>query len=429
MKVIFFQIVIIWGYSANVVGQIILSGNQLLVNGKPYDIRGVCWSPCGIGDSIGSKFTDWYKMDLPMIAAMHANTVRTYYPIEDINVLDAINVNGLKVIIGFTTADTVKDLAYIDQFKNHKAILMWCFGNEFNYHPEWFGGDVRNWYNRLEALAKRARELDPNHPVTTAHGELPNSLARTMCPSVKLWGINAYRWDSLVNLFEDWAQRSSLPIWISESGADSYHTEYRDPPSGYESETEQDSASQKIWQRVMDNLGSRDPQKQCIGITFFEFNDEWWKAGNPSSQDIGEFSPPGVAYDNFFNEEYWGFVKIDRTPKQVYNRFKKIWQQFSTNVRNPKDVKQPFSPVLFQNQPNPFNENTQISFVLNEPGYTVLKVYSIVGEEVTTLSQGYLRAGHYKVRFNAKGLSTGIYFYRLKSSNSLGFGKMLYIIK
>ncbi len=327
---LFLQVLITlaYGCSEHVIGQVTLVGNQLLVNGKPYDIRGVCWSPCGIGDSLGSKFSDWYQKDLPMIADMHANTIRTYYPIYNTEVLDAIEAYGLKAIIGFTTADTAKDLAYIQQFKHHEAILMWCFGNEFNYHPEWFGGDVGNWYNRLEALAKRARELDSNHPVTTAHGELPDSVIRAMCPSVKLWGINSYRWDSLVNLFEDWSQRSSQALWISEGGIDSYHKISSNPPSGYESETEQDSANQKIWQRVLENLSSRHPKKQCIGITFFEFNNEWWKAGNPASHDVGESSPLGVAYDNFFNEEYWGFVKADRTPKRAYNRFKEIWRQF-----------------------------------------------------------------------------------------------------
>ncbi len=425
---IFLQVLIVLAsyHLAEVVGQVTLSDNQLLVNGEPYDIRGVCWSPCGIGDDSGSKFTDWYQTDLPMIAAMQANTIRTFYPIYDTKVLDAIDANGLKVIVGFTVADTTKDLIYINQFKNHEAILMWCFGNEFNYHPEWFGGDVRNWYKKLEALVQRARGLDSNHPVTTAHGELPDDLARTMCSSVELWGINSYRWDNLFNLFEDWAQWSSLPIWISESGIDSYHMISSIPPIGYESEVEQDSANQKIWQRVMENLSSHDPQKQCIGITFFEFNDEWWKAGNPDSQDIGQLSPPGVAYDNFFNEEYWGFVKIDRTPKLVYTHFINIWQPFNTTVEN-SEMKFTFSPILYQNQPNPFNESTQISFVLKEPGYVVLKVYSILGEEVVTLLQGYLEMGYHEVRFNALGLATGIYFCQLQFREFFAFSKMLYV--
>ena len=37
---------------------------------------------------------------------------------------------------------------------------------------------------------------DPSHPVTTAHGEFPDSLALAMCPNIDVWGMNVYRWDN-----------------------------------------------------------------------------------------------------------------------------------------------------------------------------------------------------------------------------------------
>lgn len=419
-------------YLTIVKGQVTLNGNQLFVNGELYAIKGVCWSPSGVADTFGNKFTNWYQTDLQMIADMNANTIRTYVPINDVQILDGIQAHGLKVIIGFTTADTSQDLTYISQFKNNEAILMWCFGNEFNYHPEWFDGDIRNWYNKLESLAQRVGELDTNHPVTTAHGELPDSLARAMCPSIQLWGVNVYRWDNLFFLFEDWANWSTMPIWISESGADSYHTEFLNPPSGFESETNQDSANQNIWQQVYDNLSAGDPQKQCLGITFFEFNDEWWKAGNPNSHDVGFDSPPGMPYDNFFNEEYFGFVKVDRTPKLAFHSIKEIWNQTTAAVGNTESEEIPFSLQLFQNFPNPFNTCTKIRFSVSKGEKISVKVYSITGQLVNTLFEGRQPAGIHELEWDGRNYddrmaASAVYLIQLKSSKALLYRKIALI--
>jgi hypothetical protein len=422
---IFTVVFLLLGNSITLTQEVTLVENQLFVNGKLYDIRGICWSPCGIGDNFGNKFSDWYEIDLLMIAEMNANTIRTYVPIKDVNILDAIYQNGLRIIMGFTAADTIQDLTYINRYKNHDAILMWCFGNEFNYHPEWFGGDVQNWYRKLNNLAEKVSKIDTNHPVTTAHGELPDSVALTMCPNVQLWGVNTYRWDNLFYIFEDWSNWSKKPIWISESGIDSYHTEFLDPTSGYESETNQDSAAQKIWWRVFTNLSSIDPQKQCLGITFFEFNDEWWKAGEPDFQNIGQSSPPGMPYDNFFNEEYFGFVKIDRTPKQIYYRFQKDWSLVNINARNTKHISDLNSYIIHQNYPNPFNEGTQIKITLNKSEKLKLTVYNILGKKIVTLCDQYLKQGEYEFNFISQNLNTGIYFYRLEYGKLLITRKML----
>lgn len=430
MKIFIFihvTILFVCAYLMTAMGQVTLNGNQLFVNGEVYAIRGVCWSPSGIGDTFGNKFTDWYQTDLPLIADMNANTIRTYVPIYDVNILNAIQSHGLKVIVGFTAVDTSQDLAYISQFKNHEAILMWCFGNEFNYHPEWFDGDILNWYSKLERLAQRAGEIDPNHPVTTAHGELPDSFARAMCPSIQFWGVNVYRWDNLFFLFEDWGDWSTKPIWIAESGADSYHTEFLNPPSGFESETNQDSANQNIWQQVHNNLSAIDPQKQCLGITFFEFNDEWWKAGNCDSQDVGIDSPPGMPYDNFFNEEYFGFVKIDRTPKSTYMHIKEIWGKTATSIEGLEDEKRLSSPVLFQNYPNPFNPTTQIRFWLPTTTDVKIKVYDLLGQKVVVLLDTHKPAGYHTVEFDGRRFSSGLYFYRIDTPTCEQVKKMLLV--
>ena len=70
--------------------------------------------------------------------------------------------------------------------------------------------------------------------------------------------------------------------------------------------------------------------------------------------------------------------------------------------------------ILNQNYPNPFNPNTTISWQSPESSWQTLKVYDILGNEVTTLVDEYRNAGKYEVNFNANKLSSGIYFYCLR---------------
>jgi hypothetical protein len=80
---------------------------------------------------------------------------------------------------------------------------------------------------------------------------------------------------------------------------------------------------------------------------------------------------------------------------------------------------------LFQNYPNPFNPSTQIKFALKEAGFVTLKVYDILGKEVATLIKGDYATGSYKVSFDASGLASGIYFYRLETGSFVQTNKMM----
>jgi hypothetical protein len=89
------------------------------------------------------------------------------------------------------------------------------------------------------------------------------------------------------------------------------------------------------------------------------------------------------------------------------------------------------APVVFalgQNYPNPFNPATMVNFSVDAPGTVRLKVYDAIGREVATLYDGPAETGRsYSVSFNATGLSSGTYFYRLENGSKSEMKKMLLV--
>ncbi|MCC6549149.1 MAG: T9SS type A sorting domain-containing protein, partial [Ignavibacteriaceae bacterium] len=79
---------------------------------------------------------------------------------------------------------------------------------------------------------------------------------------------------------------------------------------------------------------------------------------------------------------------------------------------------------LMQNYPNPFNPTTDIIFTLPSGDNVRIVVYDLLGKEITTLAEGYLPAGRHTVKFNAFGLSSGIYFYSLQTKDCFKVKKL-----
>jgi hypothetical protein len=85
-------------------------------------------------------------------------------------------------------------------------------------------------------------------------------------------------------------------------------------------------------------------------------------------------------------------------------------------------------PIVFdlqQNYPNPFNPSTTIRYYIKENALVSLKIYDILGNEVSTLVKEVKPAGIYSVNFNSGSLSSGIYFYKLKAGNFTETKKMM----
>ena len=70
---------------------------------------------------------------------------------------------------------------------------------------------------------------------------------------------------------------------------------------------------------------------------------------------------------------------------------------------------------LEQNYPNPFNPSTTIEFGLGARSLVSLDVFNVIGQRVRTLVDGTFEAGNHSVSFDGRGLSSGVYFYRLTS--------------
>ena len=111
------------------------------------------------------------------------------------------------------------------------------------------------------------------------------------------------------------------------------------------------------------------------------------------------------------------------------------WMEYVRIVYNNTEVKTndivPTNFKLFQNYPNPFNPETTINYQLSTPTHVTLKVYDVLGNEVATLVDEFQQAGIYNSKLNTQNLelSSGVYFYTLKTSTGFTATKKLLLMK
>jgi hypothetical protein len=81
--------------------------------------------------------------------------------------------------------------------------------------------------------------------------------------------------------------------------------------------------------------------------------------------------------------------------------------------------------ALQQNYPNPFNPSTTIEFSVPAASFVSLKVCDLLGREVSTIVNQMLTPGVYKETFDGTGLTSGVYFYRLRAGNFVETKKLI----
>jgi hypothetical protein len=147
-----------------------------------------------------------------------------------------------------------------------------------------------------------------------------------------------------------------------------------------------------------------------------------------------------VAGDPFVASNYWGTmsaqirnngIKVFRPGGSLTNSTRPLIAFADTcymvvGVTN-KGQETPKNFSLNQNYPNPFNPSTKIDFAIPKSANVEIKVFDILGREVATLMNEFKHAGNYSVEFNGGNISSGVYFYTLKSGNFKDTKKMLMI--
>jgi len=135
--------------------------------------------------------------------------------------------------------------------------------------------------------------------------------------------------------------------------------------------------------------------------------------------------PPGTPRDT----RMYVVIDPDNTiPNEIHENNNRGWTPLSdyaapTYVGSGYTVPTAFR--LYQSYPNPFNPSTTIRYDLPSRSHVTLRIYNVLGQEVTTLIDRMEEPGQKEVRFHAIGLASGVYYYRLHAGEFAATGKML----
>ncbi len=165
-------------------------------------------------------------------------------------------------------------------------------------------------------------------------------------------------------------------------------------------------------------------------ITSSELNNHRFEIERKTSQSevwqkIGTVNGNGTTTNS---TEYY-FTDENLSP-DIYNyRLKQI--DFNGSFEYSKvvnaDLTSPVAFELMQNYPNPFNPSTTISYNIPNSAFVILKIYDVLGNEITTLVNQHQSAGKYNVSFDAGNLSNGVYIYSLQANDFSDVKKMIYM--
>lgn len=139
----------------------------------------------------------------------------------------------------------------------------------------------------------------------------------------------------------------------------------------------------------------------------------WHPVNKPSgNEEITELK--------FFDNTGIGFMILG-------NKLYKTWNNgiFTSVIQTANNIPDKFS--LMQNYPNPFNPTTVLKFTLNKKGKVSLKLFDINGREVRDLISEQLNKGEYEYSFDAAGLPSGIYYYKLSDGTQSEAKKMMLV--
>jgi hypothetical protein len=137
----------------------------------------------------------------------------------------------------------------------------------------------------------------------------------------------------------------------------------------------------------------------------------------------GKGTTTELSYYTFTDQFYFQNESV------VYYRLKQIDYDGSFSYSNIVSVEKPSTMdfVLAQNYPNPFNPSTVIEFTIPDDRFVDLRVYDVMGSEVTSLVSERMSAGTHNVIFNALNVPSGVYFYTLTAGDFVSTKKMMLV--
>ncbi len=158
-----------------------------------------------------------------------------------------------------------------------------------------------------------------------------------------------------------------------------------------------------------DSLYNLSDSSPCIGtgIDSLEFDGKWYYA--PPFDYDGDPRPMPVVSEPDIGAQEHPFG----APNRIHFNYRNI----------------PERPSLSQNYPNPFNPNTTIEFTIPKTEIVTLKVYNVLGQEVSTLVSDKLTPGNYRYTWDASGFASGIYYYRLSTNKGFVHTRKLVLMK
>ena len=234
-------------------------------------------------------------------------------------------------------------------------------------------------YNDVEHI------FNPGHPMPPANGTISNDMGHCGGPN-SLWGY--WQWPYSIEL-------PSTPILVSPSVGDTITT--NQVTFSWE---ESDPMVLRYWLEL---------------DTTDQFNNYFMDSivvGNSL-----EYSGLEV------NKNYYWRVRAYNAAGWSDFSEVRIFNTFITSVSENDLLPNEFT--LEQNYPNPFNPTTKINFAIPKLSFVNLKIYDILGKEISTLVNEERSAGFYNIEFNAVGLTSGIYFYVIRTGEYISTKKML----
>ncbi|MBU1999147.1 MAG: glycoside hydrolase family 2 TIM barrel-domain containing protein [Candidatus Omnitrophota bacterium] len=335
---------------------------QLLVDNKPFMVKGVTYAPTRVGQSphegtLGNwmfeDFNNNTKIDGPydafvdknrnniqdsdeqpvgdfkLMQEMGVSAIRVYHHPNKVNkelLRELYNNYGIMVIMSdylgvyalgsgapwnpgtdYSNPEHRKNMVesvtnMVLEFKDEPYILFWLLGNENIYGvANNAKKDPDTFFKFTNEVANTIKSLDSEHPVAICSGDVLylDKLSRHT-PDIDIYGFNAYRGEyGFGFLWRQVKEEADKPAFITEFGCPAY----AQGKSEDEAEELQAQYHRGSWEDIQNNMAFAEGAGNSVGGIIFEWLDEWWKGHEPSIHDkkglwIGPF-PDGTMYEEW----------------------------------------------------------------------------------------------------------------------------------